>query len=102
MVVYLQKVVNLLKKKISDPQSNLNDALITFLCDEIYSLISMIIFSIIVIRKDNDLQLRNDSIKDLIPIEKMVNSNLRKISDISNFVAAHAIYSLESDFVFYQ
>ena len=62
----------------------------------------MVIFSIIGIRKDNDLQLRNDSIKDLMPIEKMVNANLRKISDISNFVAAHAIYSLESDFVFYQ
>ena len=38
------------------------------ICDEIYDLISMIIFCIICIRKDNQLGLRKDNIADLPPL----------------------------------
>jgi hypothetical protein len=54
----------------------------------------MIIIFIICIRKDNELQLRNDVLRELMPIEKILNFSLKKISDISSFVAAHAIYSI--------
>ena len=32
----------------------------------------------------------------------MINKNLRNISDVSSFVGAHAIYSLEPEYISYQ
>ena len=76
--------------------------IMNFICDEIYDVTSMLIISIVALRKDNDLQLRNDNLQELLPIEKMLNSCLKKISYLSNFISAHAIYSIENDYIVYQ
>lgn len=62
----------------------------------------MIVMSIIALRKDNDLQLRFDNLKDLPAIERRLNASLKKISALSNYTGAHAIYSIENDYIAYQ
>lgn len=63
LVSYLQYLISfVVTKKNTDP-SELNQAIINFCCDEIYDVISMVIFSVISIRKDNELQLRVDNLK---------------------------------------
>lgn len=62
----------------------------------------MLIFSCICIRKDNDLQLRKDNLTAIGQIERKLNSTLKKISHLSNHVNGHGIYSLESEFFYYQ
>ena len=32
----------------------------------------------------------------------MLNSSLKKVSYLSNFISAHAIYSIENDYIVYQ
>lgn len=71
-------------------------------CDEILDCISMLIFSIICMRKDNQLQLRKDNLSEINQIEKKLNNSLKKISNLSNYVSAHAIYSLEGEFFYYK
>ena len=63
-------------------------------CDEILDSISTIIFSIISIRKDNELKLRKDPLNQLKEVEKKINPFLQKISYLSNHVSGHGIYSL--------
>jgi len=60
------------------------------------------IFSILSIRKDNDLKLRKDSLSQLKEMEKKMNGFLQKISYLSNHVSGHGIYSLEADYIYYQ
>jgi hypothetical protein len=55
----------------------------------------MLIFSIISIRKDNEIGLRKDPMERFKEIEKKLNSYLQKISYLSNHVGGHGIYSLE-------
>ena len=62
----------------------------------------MLIFSVLCIRKDNEMKLRKDSLEKLKNIEKKINSQLQKISYLSNHVNAHAIYSLEAEYFYYQ
>ena len=62
----------------------------------------MLIFSVLCVRKDNELNLRKDSIDKLKDIEKKLNHQLKKISYLSNHVNAHAIYSMEGEFFYYQ
>lgn len=95
MVAYLEKLTGYLKKYVSDYKgSELITMVINFICDDIYDLVSMLVMSIIALRKDNDLQLRNDNLSELPAVEKVLNSNLKKISYLSNFTGAHAIYSI--------
>lgn len=53
-------------------------------CDEIIDAISMLIFSVLCLRKDNELKLRKDPIERIGEIEKKINSQLKKISYLSN------------------
>ena len=71
-------------------------------CDEILDSISTIIFSIISIRKDNELKLRKDPLNQLKEVEKKINPFLQKISYLSNHVSGHGIYSLQADYIYYQ
>lgn len=72
------------------------------MCDEIFDLVSMIIFSVIAITKDNQLGLRKDTLNELIPIEKMLNIVLKKINSLSNKISSHPIYSIEPDYYNYK
>lgn len=65
-------------------------------CDEIYDLISMVVLSVIAMRKDNQLGLRKDNVADLVPVEKGLNIVLKKIGNLSNKMSSHAIYSVET------
>ena len=72
-------------------------------CDEMYDLISMIIFIVIAIMKDNQLGLRkNVNLGELAPIEKVLNIVLKKINNLSNKVSSHPIYSIEPDYYNYK
>jgi hypothetical protein len=62
----------------------------------------MLILCAVSIRKDNELQLRKDEMGVLGRLEKKLNNALKKISHLSNHVNAHAIYSLEGEFFYYQ
>lgn len=62
----------------------------------------MLIVSVICVRKDNELQLRHDNMKNVVPMERMINNCLKNISDLSNYIGAHAIYSLEREYISYQ
>lgn len=55
----------------------------------------MLIFSVICIRKDNELKLRKDPLDKIANLEKKLNTYLQKISYLSNHVDGHGIYSLE-------
>ncbi len=54
----------------------------------------MLIFSVICIRKDNQLGLRKDNLNDLTPLEKGLAIALKKIGNLSNKISSHAIYSI--------
>ena len=54
----------------------------------------MIIFSVIVLVKDNQLGLRKDNLGELNPLEKMLNVVLKKINNLSNRMSSHPIYSI--------
>jgi hypothetical protein len=71
-------------------------------CDEIMDIISMLIFAVICLRKDNELKIRKDPLEKIGAIEKKMNSQLQKISYLSNHVNAHPIYSLEAEYSYYQ
>jgi hypothetical protein len=71
-------------------------------CDEIMDLISTLIFAVLCIRKDNELQFRKDNLESLNQLERKINNFLKKISNLSNHVNGHAIYSLEGEFFYYR
>jgi len=62
----------------------------------------MFIFSVLCIRKDNELKLRKDPLDKIANLEKKLNTYLQKISYLSNHVDGHGIYSLEGEYVYYQ
>ena len=69
MAVYLQKLVTFIQKKVNQKaESELIRYTINFVCDDIFDLVSMLILSVICIRKDNEIQLRNDNLKELGPL----------------------------------
>lgn len=54
MTVYLQKLVSFLKIQVKDKSADFfYDLTINFACDDIYDIVSMLIVSVICIRKDN-------------------------------------------------
>lgn len=71
-------------------------------CDEILDAISMLIFSVLCLRKDNELKLRTDPLDRIFKIEKNINNQLKKISYLSNHFSEHPIYSLEAEYFYYQ
>lgn len=88
--------------KNKSEEASLDPVIVTYACDDIFDLVSMLVVSVICIRRDNDLQLRCDNMKDLKPLEAILKSCLKNISDLSNYVGAHAIYSLEREYISYQ
>ena len=105
MIAYLEKlVINLKRFTSADDIKNteLCTTIINFICDQIYDLVSMLIMSIVAVRKDNDLQLRADDLQQIPGIQKKLNLSLKRISALSNFTGAHAIYSIENDYIAYQ
>jgi hypothetical protein len=76
-------------------EDNLIEYLKELYCDEILDITSILIFSVLCIRKDNELKLRKDSLDQIASLEKKLNTYLQKISHLSNHVDGHGIYSLE-------
>lgn len=62
---YLQHCITYVESRLHSDNSELSQSIINFACDEIYDTISTTIISIISIRKDNELQLRSDNLKEL-------------------------------------
>jgi hypothetical protein len=62
----------------------------------------MTIYSIICIRKDNELKLRSDNLVELEPCDKKLGVMLKRINNISNSISHHAIYSIEADYYNYK
>lgn len=83
-------------------QSPLIDFTKEIYCDQILDCISMLTFSCICIRKDNELHIRKDSLATIGQMQKKLNTMLKKISHLSNHVNGHAIYSLQSQYFYYQ
>jgi hypothetical protein len=102
MVGYLQQLILYVTHCLAMDSSELSHYLSSFTCDEIHDLISTTIMCVISLRRDNELQLRRDKLGELQPIEKRLNGCLRKLSEVSNFISAHAIYSLEGEYIPYQ
>jgi hypothetical protein len=62
----------------------------------------MVIFSVICVRKDNQLGFRKDNLPELAPLEKALSVVLKKIGSLSNKISNHAIYSVETDYYNYK
>ena len=46
--------------------------------------------------------MRKDNLNDLTPLDKGLNSVLKKIANLSNKISSHAIYSIEGDYYNYK
>ena len=53
------------------------------------------------LRKDNELKLRKDPLNKLAPLQKKMDTMLKKVGQLSNHTNGHPIYSLENNFYSY-
>lgn len=70
-------------------------------CDEVLDAISMLVMSMMCIRKDVELGIRKESLNWLPSMQKRVANLLKRISQLANHTSGHNIYSLEVDFYSY-